>query len=271
MQQPPFILTENTLTIYIDGKPYTADKTHPNWGKILEALESENWEPVKDLIDIENTIQTFISGSGKTVVKDGILYFEGEPMHSHLVSRIIQMYENNIPFSHIVKFLENLMKNPSKKSIDELYSFLEYGDLPITKDGHFLAYKRITHDWKDCHTRSVDNSIGAKPSMPRHKVDDRSENTCSTGFHFCSLEYIRHFWGERLVAVKINPADVVSIPIDYNNTKGRCCAYEVVGELDMKEVYGPDHWKTPIVDDYDAYDAENFEYDDADHGEEEYF
>ena len=27
--------------------------------------------------------------------------------------------------------------------------------------------------------------------------------------------------------VKINPADVVAIPTDYNNTKGRCCKYVV--------------------------------------------
>ena len=31
--------------------------------------------------------------------------------------------------------------------------------------------------------------------------------------------------------LKINPADVVSIPADYNATKGRACRYEVLGEL----------------------------------------
>ena len=31
------------------------------------------------------------------------------------------------------------------------------------------------------------------------------------------------------MVVKINPRDVVSIPEDYDNAKGRCCRYEVVG------------------------------------------
>ena len=31
--------------------------------------------------------------------------------------------------------------------------------------------------------------------------------------------------------VKINPADVVSIPTDYNGAKGRCCRYQVVAEV----------------------------------------
>jgi hypothetical protein len=33
------------------------------------------------------------------------------------------------------------------------------------------------------------------------------------------------------VIVKINPRDVVSIPTDYNNAKGRACRYEVIGEV----------------------------------------
>jgi hypothetical protein len=34
------------------------------------------------------------------------------------------------------------------------------------------------------------------------------------------------------VIVKINPRDVVSIPTDYNDSKGRACRYEVVDEID---------------------------------------
>jgi hypothetical protein len=51
--------------------------------------------------------------------------------------------------------------------------------------------------------------------------------------HFCSLDYLSHFGGHdsRTVVLKINPRDVVSIPADYNATKGRTCRYEVIGEL----------------------------------------
>jgi hypothetical protein len=51
--------------------------------------------------------------------------------------------------------------------------------------------------------------------------------------HFCSQEYLPHFGGSdsRVVIVKINPRDVVSIPTDYNNAKGRACRYEVIGEV----------------------------------------
>jgi hypothetical protein len=67
--------------------------------------------------------------------------------------------------------------------------------------------------------------------MERNKVDDNQNNTCSSGLHFCSENYLRSFGGDRTVIVKINPRDVVSIPTDYDNSKGRACRYEVIGEV----------------------------------------
>jgi len=86
--------------------------------------------------------------------------------------------------------------------------------------------------------------------MPRNKVQDDPSITCSYGLHFCSLEYVRCFSGHHLMVLKINPKDIVSIPTDYNNTKGRCCRYTVVGELEQapKE---KNHWGKPLVDEYE--------------------
>jgi hypothetical protein len=69
-------------------------------------------------------------------------------------------------------------------------------------------------------------------SMERNLVDDDQNRTCSTGLHFCSQDYLRSFGGERIVILKINPRDVVSIPNDYNDSKGRCARYEIVDEID---------------------------------------
>jgi hypothetical protein len=150
--------------------------------------------------------------------------------------------------------MENLMSNPSHRAVTELYKFLEKGNLPITNDGHFLAYKKVRKDYKDCHTGTMDNSIGQIVEMERNQVDDKAENTCSSGLHFCSREYLDHFGGERTVILKINPADVVSIPTDYNASKGRACRYEVIGELG---VHPDDAFKAPVQD--EAYTQEQLD------------
>jgi hypothetical protein len=157
----------------------------------------------------------------------------------------------------MIAFMENLMSNPSRRAVNELYGFLEKGELPITPDGCFLAYKRVRDDFLDVHSGSVLNKpaqimtaaeLAAMPvkagkvtvnvensvtvvSMERNAVDDDKNRTCSEGLHFCSKHYLGHFGGERIMILKLNPRDVVSIPSDYNDSKGRACRYEVVGEL----------------------------------------
>jgi len=131
----------------------------------------------------------------------------------------------------MVNFMNNLMQNPSKRAVDELYGFLEKNSLPITPEGCFLAYKKVREDFKDVHSGTMDNSVGRVVSMERNMVDDNRDNTCSTGLHFCSHSYLGSFSGARTVIVKIDPRDVVSIPSDYNNAKGRACRYEVIGEV----------------------------------------
>ncbi len=79
----------------------------------------------------------------------------------------------------------------------------------------------------------MDNSIGATPTMPRNMVNDNRDQVCSSGLHFCGREYLTAFNGARTVVVKINPKNVVSIPTDYNNAKGRACTYEIVQEIDF--------------------------------------
>ena len=148
---------------------------------------------------------------------------------------MITMLQEGFPIEPMVNFMENLYANPSKRSVDELYNFLEKSQLPITPDGHFLAYKKVRDNYFDCHSGTMDNSVGKIVEMARNEVDDDKDRTCSAGLHFCSLDYLNHFGGARIMIVKINPKDVVSIPSDYNDTKGRACRYEVIGELNAEE------------------------------------
>jgi hypothetical protein len=144
---------------------------------------------------------------------------------------MITMLQEGFPIEPMVVFMENLMSNPSRQAVQELYGFLEKNNLPITPDGHFLAYKKVRDDYLDCHSGTMDNSVGRIVEMERNEVDDNRNNTCSAGLHFCGHSYLAHFGGARTVIVKINPRDVVSIPSDYNDAKGRACRYEVVGEV----------------------------------------
>ena len=128
------------------------------------------------------------------------------------------------------------MLNPSNRAVEELYGFLEASSLPITDDGCFLAYKSVRQDYMDHHSGTMDNSVGSVVSMERNKVDEDKDHTCSYGLHFAAHEYAAGFGSSgRMVVLKINPRDVVAIPSDYANQKGRCASYEVIEEVDRSD------------------------------------
>lgn len=256
----------------INGQSYTIATDHPKYKQVIESIKQKDWNLFEKLVNISKQVENYAG----VEVSDGAIMFNGELIHNTLTKRIVNFMGQGLPFDPLLKFLGNLMKNPSKRATDELYDFLEAGELPITEDGCFLAFKNVRSDYKDIHSGTFDNSVGKVCEMSRNRVCDNKDQTCSAGLHFCSIAYLPSFSdsnGGKTMILKINPADVVSIPADYNNTKGRCCKYEVVTEY-------KEDWRSKInrgesgfdsdlySSDGGDYDWDGDEYDDED--EEEY-
>ena len=225
----PYLIQGSNIVVVINNQPHTISKTHITYQKVLDAIKANDWATVQDVIEPKKVVINY--GAGNVEVQGDELFWKGRPMHNALTTRMIAMLQEGFPIEPLVLFMENLMSNPSKRAVDELYGFLEKNNLPITPDGHFLAYKKVRENYMDVHSGTFNNSIGMICEMERNMVDDDKDRTCSTGLHFCSQEYLNHFGGEHTMILKINPRDVVSIPSDYNNSKGRCSRYEVIGEL----------------------------------------
>jgi hypothetical protein len=227
----PYLIQGSNIVVVIGNKSHTISKTHITYQKVLDAIKTNDWDSLPDIIEPKKVVLNY--GAGNVSIQGETLFWKGKELNTGLSVRMITMLQEGFPIEPMVNFMENLYKNPSKRAVTELYGFLEKGNLPITPDGHFLAYKKVRVDYTDVHSGKFDNSVGQVVEMERHDVDDNKDNTCSTGLHFCSMSYLSSFGGDRTVIVKINPADVVSIPSDYNDAKGRTCRYEVIGELDV--------------------------------------
>jgi len=225
----PYIIQGSNVTVVIGNTPHTISKTHITYQKVVDAIKASDWDTVRDVIEPKKVVINY--GKGNISIKGETMYWKGREFHNAMSTRMIQMLQDGFGVEPLVLFMENLMSNPSYRSVQELYGFLEKNNLPITPDGHFLAYKRVRDDYTDCHTGTMNNSVGKVVEMERNEVDDDQNRTCSSGLHFCSQEYLNSFGGNRTVIVKVNPRDVVSIPVDYDNSKGRACRYEVIGEV----------------------------------------
>jgi len=182
-------------------------------------------------------------------VKNGCVRYKKKYIRSNAICKhILESMKNDVDPKVYVNFLNNVMKNPNEEIQKELFLFLENGKFPIHSDGTFSAYKIISHTWTDKYTGKIDHSIGAKPKMERSECDSIRTNTCSTGLHFCAYDYLQSYGDpnhDKVVEVKINPKNVVAIPNDYNNMKGRCMTYEIIQELDYSQ--GDVLYKTTAV------------------------
>jgi hypothetical protein len=229
----PFILKSNSLSMFPQGRdPVVIDSSHINFAAVVEALKAGDYEGALEQASVKGFVEK--ATGGNVAVTETSVTYKGNELTGYLVNKLILFFCEGLPVEHYCKFLDNLMANPSMTSRRELFLFLEAADLPVTEDGCFLAYKTVRSDFKDKHSGKFDNSPGQILSMPRQDVDDDRNATCSYGFHAAAYEYAKNFMGssgDRMVAVKINPADVVSVPSDYANQKLRTCRYEVVFEV----------------------------------------
>lgn len=259
----PMSFNNGTLTLILQGQAYQTRTTDLNYNAVKKALKSGATEDeLVVLFDVPKTISQATSGlvtfNGDTVLCNG------ELVHNVVADRIIQFSREGLPFEPLMRFLENQMRNPSYKSREECYQFLENKNLPITEDGCFLAYKAVRDDWKDQWSGKISNHVGAKPSMDRAMVDDNQNHHCSKGLHVGAMDYVTSYGGfeSRVVIVKVNPEDVVSVPTDSSFMKMRVCRYEVVAE------YTGDLHRPLYTDHGDSYD-DDFIDDDYGWGDEE--
>lgn len=241
--------------IFEDGKIQNIPGSHPNFKKILVefAKEEDGYEEVvRELADTITSIKNKLQRLSERFTTDGSqLFFDGDPIVSALSTYIIRLVkaENDGEISNekvtwraLIAFLEKLYQNPNKASQDSLYNFISNHGLTIRGNGDFVAYKGINDDYSSRNRGEgvVDGvaMVGALPNRPgsvleiaRSKVDSNANQGCAVGLHAGTLSYAS-WWGERVVAVSINPRDVVSVPNDSEFQKLRTCRYEVLTDIE---------------------------------------
>lgn len=225
-----YLLTPYKLTIIGNNRHVQIETNHERFDEIKQLLREHKFEEILEIVDTQNQIKKYMNN--KIEIENGIITYNGSILHGKLIDRILQFKKENFDYEPLIKFLENQLQNPIEDAVNGLYDFIEHGNMPITPDGCFLAYKCVREDFTDCHTGTFDNSVGKICKMNRNECDFDKNNTCSTGLHVCTFDYINSFYsiGNKVVIVKINPKDVVSVPCDYNSAKMRCCEYEVIEE-----------------------------------------
>jgi len=255
-----FIATPESLTItkIMDGVysgQVNADLDHPRFSEASNIVwndrgSQESLEQAYELLDQKSFIEKYSNGVITVDPELGRVFYSvggyEQDFSGRLVPRLIQSLnedgENSLAFQGLLKFTERLASNPSNRAVNELYNFLEASCIDIDEEGMVIAFKKVRSNYTDIFSGKFDNSPGSVCEVPRNMVDENSEQTCSYGLHVCSSSYLPCFGslpGNKVVKVKVDPADFVAIPKEYYKTndggeveaKARVCRYEVLEDV----------------------------------------
>ena len=242
-----YIINSESISAFVGNKVLFASAGSVRYSKAKEALRNGDDEKFQEALQEseEEVVMEEIQGKG-FILEDGQISLDGIPITGPLKLKLDKMIAQEIDIAHLSSFVRNLRKNPSMTSINELYDFLSYAELPITEDGYFLCYKGVNNDYWSVHAGAttlskgtvdhsgrIFNGIGEKIKCSRNQVDDDREIGCSHGLHVGSMNYATD-WGSRVVVVKVNPKNVVSVPKDCSFQKLRCSAYEVLMDYETE-------------------------------------
>ena len=116
MKHIQFIKTEKNITIYIEGTPLMCDKSHSNYFRILKMLkDQENNEiDINELKSLFSLGETIRRSHKNLEIKEGQVYYKGNIVDNVITKKIVAMIKENLNVDYMLKFLDNLLQNPSK-------------------------------------------------------------------------------------------------------------------------------------------------------------
>lgn len=262
-------------TVNVNNHDYMFDPSHPEYMSLVECVKTGDASEFINLIEIGTAITNWSEGNFR--FEDGLLWYGDEQVADQPTERIINMIKEGWDHKPMLAYLDNLFQNVSNRAVYESYTWCQHKGLPITPDGYLIGYKGVIvyngEDTKDKNGRTLTkgdlvdkhtgnsfrNNVGDKPSMNRRQVSDNCNEGCAAGLHVGTFEYANDWAGPsgKVVLVKFNPADIVSVPTDCDFQKMRVSNYEVVSvvrEIIEQQVYDGDDDEDDDMYDTDIYD-----------------
>jgi len=260
---------KNHWTVVLQNQSYQFDHTHPEYNELIECVRVGDDSEFLRLLNTGTIIEDWSEGNFE--FRDGYLYYEDEQVASQPTERIIQLLKQGWDHKPMLAYLDRLYQNVSNRAVTESYDWCSHKGLPITPDGYLVGYKGVAvysgdsttdkmgrplqdGDLVDRYTgKSFRNNVADECGMNRRKVSDNCNEGCAAGLHVGTYEYASGWAGNegKVVLVKFDPADIVSVPTDSDFQKMRVSRYTVIGiarDIIEEEVYEGE------CDEYDEVD-----------------
>lgn len=246
-----YIVTSKSITLMYRDRTCKYDQTSELYTMVKHACAHEDYTFLLRLIKpvdyINENIPEFTVDVTKLVVTVNGVEFPYQ--YSNLIiSEMNKDIHNkqNPDLQNLMNFFARCVQhNISTDVVIQMYEFLKHNDIVILPDGSIQGWKYLHKRddiYLDDYSKTIVNTEGSYVSMPREEVDSDPNQTCSKGLHIGAWGYVKEH--SSIAKVIVNPEDVVSVPIDYEGMKLRCCKYYIHEILDNPN--SPEDFVKPI-------------------------
>lgn len=260
----PFMLSDPTrkdarVSVLLNQRWRSLLQASTQGQRLIELLRepSHDIEAIAEVVEVQLWIAKLSHGR-VTVDETDRLRLDGALIDYGLTGRIGKIVRQGVSFTSLANFIERLSRNPDKTVAEDLYRFMEKGNLPLDEDGYLYGFKKVDDAYWS-YASGTDGKVQylpeTSPSMPREDCDPNRQRTCSRGLHVCSFEYLK-FWYPRhgrVLIIRIDPEHVTAIPADHDDQKLRCCELYVAGEIPEEDA--KEHFKDIVDNRYRAVEA----------------
>lgn len=224
-----WVATQKNIAITFGGKTYTFQSDNPAFLNSLGDLRNEDYEAALTKLNPVWNMPTNLPFK----CQHDVVTYQGRVLPTALGKKLMGCARNGA-YKPFLAFWNKLNKNPSFRAQKELYQYLSMHQMPLFRSGDFLGWKAVREDFTDKHTGTILNKSGTTVKTDRWNVDDNSHLDCSCGYHIGSPNYVREFAdkaNDRIMEVRVNPTDVITVPTDSNCQKIRVCSYRVLKDI----------------------------------------
>ena len=224
-----YVETNDGIVIFLADATKHVLTDNPLFQAVKDKIASGEFKAIPDLVDTASRIKKYSGGRFWVDERTGVIVIDGTSIPEGLSARILEFTDLGLPTEPLTLFWDLLQSNPSEDARDDLFGFLAHNDIPMTKDGKFLAYKRVKRiedalstrnadtvdglqvlvravdaetgdpvmvwedakvgDLVDIRTATIRNNPGDRPFMPRDEVNCDRNMTCSAGLHVAAYRY----------------------------------------------------------------------------------
>lgn len=165
---------------------------------------------------------------GRFVVTEQDVQLDGEVLRSPVADRVLWMKQHGLDYAPLLAFAANLMENPARRPVEDLFDYVDSRGLAIDAEGYVLGYEALG---EPVDPETGPREPGRTITVRRNRTEEDPLRPCPTSLKVGPFPVgTTPAAGTLLPVVRVHPRDVVAVPVGTGPL--RCCAMNVVALCD---------------------------------------